>query len=123
MNVLKRTLIILVVALVVVGGVVAAARMGWLNNIGVGEGREFRPDGPQFAGDGEGGVRPQFDEGGFPDGDFRGRGERGGSLFGIGELIKNLVIVVSIFIAVVAVSLFWRGSVGRHRNRRRLVGV
>ena len=105
MNIIKRTLIILVVALVVVGGTVAVAQTGWLNNVGLGEGREFRPDGLQFAGDGEGGVRPQFDEGGFPDDDFRGRGERGGSLFGIGELLKNLVVVSGIFAVVVAVSL------------------
>lgn len=102
MSILKRTLIILVAALVVVGGTAAVAQMGWLNNIGFGEGREFRPDGPQFAGNGE--LRP-FGEGGFPDGDFRGRGERGGSLFGIGELVKNLVIVVGIFVVIVVVSL------------------
>ena len=105
MNLLKRTLIILVAALVVVGGTVAVARVGWLNNIGFGEDRESRPDGPRFGGDGDSGIRPQFDEGAFPGGDFRGRGERGGSLFGIGELIKNLVIVSGIFAVVVAVSL------------------
>ena len=105
MNILKRTLIILVAALVVVGGTVAVAQAGWLNNIGFGVGREFRPEGQQFPGGVEGSVRPQFDEGGFPDGDFRGGGERGGSLFGIGELIKNLVVVSGIFAVVVAVSL------------------
>lgn len=124
MNTLKRSLIILVAALVVVGGTFAVTQMGWLNNIGFGEGREFRPDGPQLSGDVEGSVPPQFNGGDFPDGDFRGRGERGG-LFGIGELIKNLAIVAGIFVAVVAVSLagswIWkkvrRGSTQRAGNQ------
>jgi hypothetical protein len=90
MNILKRTLIILVVALGVMGVTVAVTQWGGTSNAAV-------------AGDTN---RPQFTQGGATNG-FRGEGDRGGG--GLVDVFKNLFLFGLIGAVVVAASLAWDG--------------
>jgi len=109
MKIVFRTLIILVVALVVVGIAGALNSAGAFGNLGpigregFGGGREFNGQPPTLPD----GTRPNLEQGGgFQRGDLgRGGGNRGGvSVFGLSEVIKNLLIMTAITIVIVSVS-------------------
>jgi len=91
MTILKRTLIILLVALGVVGVTVAVTQWGGTTN-------------SALAGDAN---RPQFRQGGVTNG-FRGEGDRGGG-GGFFDVVKTLALFGLIGAVVIAASLAWDG--------------
>lgn len=113
MKLIGRTLIILAAALVVVGGTFAYVQSGF-----AGGGRDrfaeraggfARPANPGQPGFGPSAGRGEFGRGEFGPG---GR-DRGPSLFGIGEIIKDLAII-GIIVAVVTTLT---GALSRRRDQ------
>ena len=119
MRTLGRVLIILVAALVVVGVTAAVVQAGGTQGLSAGRGREGRSESGESFGDSQGFDAQRFFGGNGVAGGFRERGEgRAGSLSGLSELARNLVIVGGIVLAVVIVSKSI-GSVRRILRRRR----
>lgn len=138
MKTLLRIVAIVAVSLVVIGGAYAYVQNGGGAFLGGGPGfgeRGTRPEG--FL---EGGTRPQRGQdgqgesfappegqnfenfngsvpGGFGDDEgFRRGGREGGSLFSLGEIIKNVVVMGVITLVVIAISVTWR-SISRRMRR------
>lgn len=114
MKLIGRTIIILIAALVVVGATFAYGRSGY-----AGGGRERFPTQGDAAAQDSSAGQPGFDPAapGAGSGEFR-RGEgpggrdhnRGPSLFGVGEIVKDLLIIGIIVAAVSLVMHRWNGG-------------
>lgn len=122
MKTIFRTMAILAAALVVVGGIYLFAKSSY--------GQSFLSSRSEHHGPrGAGGMPPGFSERpdgamfgeGFPDGERfegrRGHGDRGPSIFGIGEAIKNLVIIaICVTLFVLGGRLLQGGQRDKPRN-------
>jgi len=128
---LGRLLLILAAALVIVGATYGLAQAGFLRNLMGGRGELFEfegGEGGRLRGP-EAGFEPRLRPGGEDaSGQFgqarperfgaqgRDGGREGGSLFGVGEVVKNLAIIGVIVLAVVALTV--AGDWLRRRWRR-----
>lgn len=126
MKTLLRIVAIVAASLVVIGGAYAYVQSGGNTFLGAGPGfgeRRTWPEGfgegtrPQRGQDGQGqNVAPpdgQTFDGAMPPGfdgpeGFRRGGREGGGLFGLSEVIKNVLVMGVITLIVVAISVTWR---------------
>lgn len=135
MKTLLRIVAIVAVSLVVIGG--AYAYVQWGGNTFLGAGPGFGEGGTRPQGFLEGGTRPQRGQDNQgqnfapPDGQnfngsaplgfngqegFRRGGREGGSLFGLSEVFKNVIVMGVITLIVIAISVAWR-AVSRRTRR------
>ena len=135
MKTLLRMVAIVAVSLAVIGGAYAYVQNGGGAFLGGGPG--FGEHGTRPEGFLEGGTRPPRGQdgqgeslappegqnftgsvpGGFGDEEgFRRGGREGGSLFSLGEIIKNVVVMGVITLIVIAISVTWR-SLSRRLRR------
>ena len=135
MKTLLRIVAIVAVSLVVIGGAYAYVQNG--GGVFLGGGPGFGERGTRPEGFLEGGTRPQRGQdgqgenlappegqnlngsvpGGFGEEEgFRRGGREGGSLFSLGEIIKNVVVMGVITLIVIAISVTWR-SLSRRLRR------
>jgi len=106
MKLIGRTLIIVIAALLVVGATYSLASAGWINTAGTGRG-ELAPT--RFT---PGTSQPTLTSSNPPE-RFEGRGNQGFNLFGVGEALKNFVVisgvvVVGVTAQNVATRVKWR---------------